>query len=84
MKNLITTALIVLASITLKAQKCPPPKQCVLICNELQITKKYWNLLTLKEKVLIKEITLNKYNEIDTVCLLNRDAREFLEYLKTI
>ena len=84
MKKTIATALIILASLALQAQDCPPPKQCILICNELQITKKYWEFLTPKDKVLVKEITLNKYGKIDPICLRNREAREFLEYLKTI
>lgn len=79
MKKLI----ILLLFVTSCYSQCPPPKQCVLICNELKITKKYWEFLTPKDKVLAKEITLNKYGKIDPICLESKPARDFLIKLQT-
>jgi hypothetical protein len=81
MKKLITTALIILASLA-QAQDCPPPKHCTQICNELQTTAQCWDKLSAKDKAFFKNITLSKYGEIDPLCLRNREAREFLIKLK--
>jgi hypothetical protein len=83
MKTLITTALIILASFRLQAQDCPPPKHCIQICKELQTTVQCWDELPAKDKAFFKNIILNKYGEIDPLCLRNQQAREFLIKLKT-
>jgi hypothetical protein len=80
MKKLIT---ILLFSFATQAQDCPPPKHCIQICNELQITAQCWEELSAKDKTFFKNIILNKYGEIDPLCLRNQQAREFLIKLKT-
>lgn len=82
MKKTITTALIILASLTLLAQDCHPPKHIFQVERAILITKKYWGRLTPKEKISIRDIMVYKYEDVDTRCLNNRSAREFLEYLK--
>lgn len=81
MKTIITTALIILASLA-QAQDCPPQKHCIQICNELQITAQCWDKLSPKDKTFFKNITLSKYGEIDPNCLGNQQARGFLIKLK--
>jgi len=53
MKKLITTALIILASLA-QAQDCPPQKHCIQICNELQITLQCWDKLSAKDRAFFK------------------------------
>jgi glutamate synthase domain-containing protein 2 len=79
MKKLIVLLLFVTGCYS----QCPPPKHCIQICNELETTIKYWNNLTAKDKILVKTITLNKYGKIDSICLRNKSAREFLIKLQT-